>query len=820
MEGVKVVVVGDGAVGKSCLLISYTTDSFPTEYVPTVFDNYQANVMIDGRPISLGLWDTAGQEDYDRLRPLSYPNTDVFLACFSVISPTSLENIGSKWLPEIRHHCPNTPVVLVGTKGDLRKDGRALEKMKAKGACLVTAEEAQKAANANALSGYFETSAKTQDGLKLLFTHAVRTALATRAKPKRRKITIDFSGTKKATAHVGKTVSNFFKRLFGGGDKAKAEAAAYTSDDVHDVDDIVIEDCRPQPPVMPETGRAPWIYPDNNRWAEDMKALLQTPRFLDLDVELQLQEMGSIFSTSQCVNKVIFSAAMPALLIPVLKGDIYKESPHFARVQTECNSMFDDLPTQEDQADAMRVQALSSEELAQIWHMVDKGSKSYLTRHEFAVGMHLCRKRLRGHSVPLGLSANLERQTVVSLEDRRSELQSTVLLLGAMQLPRFSGATTLSIMGRLVGRHMVSYLLPRRRVVINLHHRRPGFSHADAQFATDKLLSVFMEWMYTAEASSVASSASQATLNKNLFDDVRDIAQRLSITRNLVDSTGIPGTDVLSMLSTYCGNATGSFYDLNPSITTFVNDLVCEEIRRKFLGQELFSDICINIGNGAAVFPGHACLLASRCPRIANELSGLVTQCRGASIPTIHFPEITDVETFRIVLEFIYTAHAPQVPEMDKMDAVVALLKMAAYFQLPRLTSLCELRVSLLIDVAVAHGIQKADVDVIGLLNMANAYHANQLANFCRFFISSNYGPMSKRSEFIQLSEGDRAHVEEHQWPPKSYFVAVDKYYQELAQFEALDVATAKPVTVVEEMPPPYPMHKYPVAAAVPVPVL
>ncbi|KAJ8310599.1 hypothetical protein KUTeg_012464 [Tegillarca granosa] len=143
---IKCVVVGDGTVGKTCMLISYTTDSFPGEYVPTVFDNYTANMMVDSVPVSLGLWDTAGQEDYDRLRPLSYPQTDVFLICFSVVSPSS-------------------------------ENKEAIGQLASQGLSPVKREQGIKLANKIRAVKYMECSALTQRGLKQVFDEACRAVL-------------------------------------------------------------------------------------------------------------------------------------------------------------------------------------------------------------------------------------------------------------------------------------------------------------------------------------------------------------------------------------------------------------------------------------------------------------------------------------------------------------------------------------------------------------------------------------------------------------------------------------------------------------------
>ncbi|GLG95237.1 Ras-related protein Rac1 [Gryllus bimaculatus] len=143
MQAIKCVVVGDGAVGKTCLLISYTTNAFPGEYIPT----------------------------------------DVFLICFSLVNPASFEN----WYPEVRHHCPSTPIILVGTKLDLREDKETIEKLKDKKLAPITYPQGLAMAKEIGAVKYLECSALTQKGLKTVFDEAIRAVLCPVPAPKPRR---------------------------------------------------------------------------------------------------------------------------------------------------------------------------------------------------------------------------------------------------------------------------------------------------------------------------------------------------------------------------------------------------------------------------------------------------------------------------------------------------------------------------------------------------------------------------------------------------------------------------------------------------------
>ncbi|XP_072023998.1 cdc42 homolog [Amphiura filiformis] len=189
---IKCVLVGDGGVGKTCLLISYTTNKFPSEDVPKVFgavriDPYAANLLLGGKPYALELFDTSGHaEDYHKL----IPQTDVFLVCFSVVSPSSFENVKEKWVPEITNHYPRTPFILVGTQIDLREDAGTIEKLSTNKQDPITKELGEELAGELKAVKYMECSATTlTNGVKHVFDEAILTAMEPQQPPPKQKCT-------------------------------------------------------------------------------------------------------------------------------------------------------------------------------------------------------------------------------------------------------------------------------------------------------------------------------------------------------------------------------------------------------------------------------------------------------------------------------------------------------------------------------------------------------------------------------------------------------------------------------------------------------
>lgn len=187
-------IIGDGACGKTSLLSVFTLGYFPTvahvlillsiqtlmlcqRYVPTVFENYVTDCRVDGKSVQLALWDTAGQEDYERLRPLAYSQAHVILVGFSVDTPDSLENVRHKWAQEAQERCPGVPIILVGLKKDLRDDPAAQEEMRKRSQKFLPSRAGEQMKEEIGARKYLECSSLTGDGVDDVFEAATRAAL-------------------------------------------------------------------------------------------------------------------------------------------------------------------------------------------------------------------------------------------------------------------------------------------------------------------------------------------------------------------------------------------------------------------------------------------------------------------------------------------------------------------------------------------------------------------------------------------------------------------------------------------------------------------
>jgi len=174
---IKLVVVGDGAVGKTCLLVSYIEKVFPEKYIPTIFNNTRKEVTFGSggvNKVNLDLWDTAGQEWYDQIRFRIYRDTNVFLFCYSCVDSDSFLNIKSKWMPEINYHMKDSKPtkVIVGLKSDLLEDKKTLEQLSEAGKGIVERSTVEQYAEANGMA-FMEVSALKKKNVGEVFELAI-----------------------------------------------------------------------------------------------------------------------------------------------------------------------------------------------------------------------------------------------------------------------------------------------------------------------------------------------------------------------------------------------------------------------------------------------------------------------------------------------------------------------------------------------------------------------------------------------------------------------------------------------------------------------
>ena len=191
---VKCVFLGDNGIGKTCLLLQlcYSSNTLSRKQVESFTSAYIANIDVNGKIYQLQLWDTESQEDKDATRQENYPETDVFCLCYSIADVESFRSVERRWCKEVRQFAPRVPIVLIGTKLDLRdefkKRGKGDDGQRPAG--MVTQKEAKKMARKIGALKYIECSALKQRGYIEVLNEAVRAVIAKSTKKGKAKCVI------------------------------------------------------------------------------------------------------------------------------------------------------------------------------------------------------------------------------------------------------------------------------------------------------------------------------------------------------------------------------------------------------------------------------------------------------------------------------------------------------------------------------------------------------------------------------------------------------------------------------------------------------
>jgi small GTP-binding protein len=712
---VKLVAVGDGGVGKSCLLIAYTTNSFPQDYCPTVFDNYSANVMVGGKPINLGLWDTAGQEDYDRLRPLSYGQTDIFLICAS--TEASFANLRDKWIPEIEHHAPGTPFFVVATKCDLRD---------ASGQKLYNAAAAAKLANDLGAVGFAECSALTHEGVKQVFDKSLEAVLNVQSKTLRRR----------RRSWKGST-------LFQGGTLFHRDAH----------EPMVSRG----PPVMPEAGRAPWIYIENASYGANFRLLLHEDANKGSLSDASFVVEGAHLPAHQCM--LTTSSVFRRILLAV--GTEYHDHSESGTAE---------VVVYRDNHAALPASTARADEVEGRSDDLFEGEFACLICHELmtapcttACGHSFCRECLEASINSIGPSCPMCRASMPNILprlnivlDRLVAAERERLGIAAPQAPTLTPSVAVDSIATIPG---VSQLFQSISVKPG---KSEGLMHCTFVVKrpfTKRAVSQLLSFIYSGEIHPQPRRADHSMLAQ--------LSQVCSMPE----------------LGTICTNIEQGMDELNPSLGTWLNDQAGDTLRRMLLRKEHLRDFSLVVSTASAqndrcrskTISAHRAVLLARCPLMLGDANDNDQQVE------LQVSE-DEFELFELLLDFVYTGHCailnPQV-----------LLPFARRFALDRVVSLCELAITKELDRACEQGIASCPISPFQLLQLGRSNNANQLVAYMRHFIATNFQVLcmtttnsresqdrDAASEFDKLDEADRLYITENQWPPLWYLDAVQDY--------------------------------------------
>ena len=151
----------------------------PSEHMPTVLEKFDVAIEEQGHEIILETWDTSGSDSYTQMRSLVYNDADVFIVCYAINSPSSLENVREQWIPEIYSHSRQIPFVLVGTKSDLRLHKSEKKELSRANQSLCLVDPVKVSDEVRTLGAFASTecSSLEQTGVMDVFSKAIEAAL-------------------------------------------------------------------------------------------------------------------------------------------------------------------------------------------------------------------------------------------------------------------------------------------------------------------------------------------------------------------------------------------------------------------------------------------------------------------------------------------------------------------------------------------------------------------------------------------------------------------------------------------------------------------